>query len=473
MCSRSPGSPRRAATSSSRARRAPETSSSSSPRSTCCARSPCVRTGICRWRCGGRAPAMRSPPAARSASRSGSRLPSCWRDGPRRRDRTTQGGTGSGAGHERGADSRVLGLPSLGQSPALRRRRGARRGRRRARDRRAVQRVQPARDARAHVRRRLVLARDVAREPARDRPRRSDLWAGHPDTRRAPQAMGRPRGRAAGLPRRARRGRSVAIARRPDARGPDVQSAARHAAASRSDPRGPPPERARHDAHDDERLAAGHRHQLVLPREVPKGGAHVSGELVTIPARGGKAAQASAGQHIKVVNTHGTQVVDAWAFNARDLTEWMSMEASRASFMKLAAAVGDTFVTNQRKPILTLVEDTSRCAHDTLMAPCDRWRYGLLGVEGYHDNCRDNLHSALANLGVVIRATPPSLNLFMNIPWTPDGQLAWGEPVSSPGGYVVFRAEMDLVVALSACPQDILPINGRTGRTTEAHFAII
>jgi len=253
---------------------------------------------------------------------------------------------------------------------------------------------------------------------------------------------------------------------------PDFQPAAGHAAAPRSDPRGPSPERARHDAHDDERLASGHRDQLVLPREVRKGGAQVSGELVTIPARGGKAAQASAGQHIKVVNTHGTQVVDAWAFNARDLTEWMSMEASRASFMKLAAAVGDTFVTNQRRPILTLVEDTSNCVHDTLMAPCDRWRYGLLGVAGYHDNCRDNLHSALANLGVVIRATPPSLNLFMNIPWTAAGQLAWGEPVSPPGGYAVFRAEMDLVVALSACPQDILPINGRTGRTTEAHFAI-
>jgi len=187
-------------------------------------------------------------------------------------------------------------------------------------------------------------------------------------------------------------------------------------------------------------------------------------ELVTIPARSGKAARASAGQRIKVVNSHGTQVVDAWAFNALDLTEWMSMEASRASFMKLAASVGDTFVTNQRRPILTLIEDTSGCAHDTLMAPCDRWRYGLLGVQGYHDNCKDNLNAALANLGVVIRATPPSLNLFMNIPW--------GEPVSSPGSYVVFRAEMDLVIALSACPQDILPINGKTGRTREAHFLI-
>ena len=194
--------------------------------------------------------------------------------------------------------------------------------------------------------------------------------------------------------------------------------------------------------------------------------------VVTIPARRGKAGRVRAGQHIRVVNTHGTQVVDAWAFNANDLTEWMAMEASRAWFMKLAATVGDAFVTNHRRPILTLVEDTSNCAHDTLMAPCDAHRYGLLGVKGHHDNCRDNLHAALAELGLTIPATPPSLNLFMNIPWTPEGHLAWGEPVSSPGSYALFRAEMELVIAFSACPQDILPINGTTGRTTEAHFAI-
>jgi uncharacterized protein YcgI (DUF1989 family) len=150
----------------------------------------------------------------------------------------------------------------------------------------------------------------------------------------------------------------------------------------------------------------------------------------------------------------------------------MSMEASRAWFLKLRAAVGDTFRTNQRRPILTLVEDTSGGAHDTLMAACDLPRYHLLGVEGHHDNCRDNLHAALAGLGLTIPATPSPLNLFMNIPWTADGTLAWAEPVSTPGSYAVFRAEMDLVVAFSACPQDILPINGRTGRTTEAHFTI-
>ena len=195
-------------------------------------------------------------------------------------------------------------------------------------------------------------------------------------------------------------------------------------------------------------------------------------EIVTIPARRGMAARVAAGQRIRVINTHGSQVVDTWAFSARDATEWMSMEASRAWFLRLAAAVGDAFVTNQRRPILTLVEDTSGGAHDTLIAPCDAPRYRLLGVEGHHDNCRDNLHAALAALGITVPATPSPLNLFMNIPWTADGRLAWGEPVSTPGSYVMFRAEMDLVVAFSACPQDILPINGRTGQTTEAHFSI-
>ncbi|HTO12664.1 MAG TPA: urea carboxylase-associated family protein [Candidatus Binatia bacterium] len=194
--------------------------------------------------------------------------------------------------------------------------------------------------------------------------------------------------------------------------------------------------------------------------------------LVTIPARRGKAARVRAGQHVRIVNTHGTQVVDTWAFNAADLTEWMAMEASRAWFMKLAAAVGDAFVTNRRRPILTLAEDTSGGRHDTLMAACDVERYGLLGVKGHHDNCRDNLHAALGELGLTVPATPSPLNLFMNIPWTADGRLAWGEPVSTPGSYVRFRAEMDVVVAFSACPQDILPINGVTGKTTEAHFSV-
>ena len=192
----------------------------------------------------------------------------------------------------------------------------------------------------------------------------------------------------------------------------------------------------------------------------------------TIPARRGAAARVPAGRHVRVINTHGTQVVDTWAFAASDPAEWMSMEASRAAFLRLTPAVGDTFLTNQRRPILALVEDTAGGAHDTLIACCDAPRYGLLGVKGHHDNCRDNLHAALGGLGISIPATPAPLNLFMNIPWTTDGRLEWAEPVSTPGSYVRLRAEMDLIVAFSACPQDILPVNGRTGTTTEAHFSI-
>ena len=194
--------------------------------------------------------------------------------------------------------------------------------------------------------------------------------------------------------------------------------------------------------------------------------------LVTIPARRGKAARVRAGQRVTVINTHGTQVVDTWAFSAADPSEWMAMDASRAWFLKLSPGVGDSFVTNRRRPIATVAEDTAGGVHDTLIACCDKERYALLGVQGYHDNCRDNLHAALAELGVAIPATPAPLNLFMNIPWTAEGHLSWGEPVSTPGSHVVLRAEMDLIVAFSACPQDILPINGRTGHTTEAHFRV-
>ena len=61
----------------------------------------------------------------------------------------------------------------------------------------------------------------------------------------------------------------------------------------------------------------------------------------------------------------------------------------------------------------------------------------------------------------------------MNIPWTEDGRLTLEAPLTEPGDHVLFRAEMDAVVAFSACPQDILPINGRARQPTEAHFQVL
>jgi len=97
--------------------------------------------------------------------------------------------------------------------------------------------------------------------------------------------------------------------------------------------------------------------------------------MIEIPARRGKAVRLSKGQRIKVINTKGQQVVDTWAFNAEDLHEFMSMEHSRVAIDRIIPGVGDALVTNRRRPILTLVEDTSGGIHDTLFAACDRWRY--------------------------------------------------------------------------------------------------
>jgi uncharacterized protein YcgI (DUF1989 family) len=194
---------------------------------------------------------------------------------------------------------------------------------------------------------------------------------------------------------------------------------------------------------------------------------------MTIPARRGRAAFVDQGQKVKIINTHGDQVVDTWAFARDNLWEFMSMEHTRATLVKICPKIGDCLYTNQRRPILKLVQDTTPGVHDTLMAACDNPRYQLLGCTEYHDNCTDNLIACMEEIGLKTPEIPSPLNLFMNIPWTMDGQLSWQAPASKPGDFVVLEAQLDLVIAFSACPQDILPVNGIDRTTTEAHFQIL
>jgi uncharacterized protein len=195
------------------------------------------------------------------------------------------------------------------------------------------------------------------------------------------------------------------------------------------------------------------------------------GELLRVPARKSVAARLARGQSIRIVNTHGHQVVDFWAFNASDMVEFLSMEHLRATLTRIFPRAGDDLVTNRRRPILHFAEDTSPGVHDTLIAACDDYRYGLLGCKEYHDNCTDNLHAALRRLGLKAGETPSPLNLWMNIPVDAEGRTTWGEPLSKPGDHVVLRAEMGCVVVLSCCPQDILPINA--GKPVEVHYEIL
>ena len=196
-------------------------------------------------------------------------------------------------------------------------------------------------------------------------------------------------------------------------------------------------------------------------------------ELFTVPARKGRAARLTKGQAIKIINTHGTQVCDTWAFSAEDLKEFLSVEHMRPTLGSIYPKLGQPLHTNRRRPILILEEDTSPGIHDTLISACDDYRYGLLGCTEYHDNCTDNLIAGMRQIGLTPPEVPSPVNLWMNIPVGPDGATQWGVPVSKPGDYVVLRAAMDCIVAMSACPQDILPINGAQRSPVEVHYQIL
>lgn len=158
----------------------------------------------------------------------------------------------------------------------------------------------------------------------------------------------------------------------------------------------------------------------------------MSEQLVTIPARSGKAALVKAGQRIKIINTHGAQIVDTWAFNPCDPSEYLSMQHTRAYLDKVIPSAGDTLVSNRRRPMLQFVEDTSPGVHDTLIAACDIYRYIGLGVTEYHDNCQDNMYAALRELGVSAPTCPSPLNLWMNTP-AKDNTIVWLPPFPSLG----------------------------------------
>jgi len=192
-----------------------------------------------------------------------------------------------------------------------------------------------------------------------------------------------------------------------------------------------------------------------------------------IPARSGRAIRAARGSAVEVINTHGTQVVDFWALCPPDVSEHLSMEHTRTAIKRLIPRVGDTLVSSARRPLLTIITDTSPGIHDTLIASCDQERYRQLGFQGKHDNCHDNFQAALADLGLPPRPLPAPFNLFMNVPWTQDGSLRFEPPVSRPGDMIRFQVETDLVVIMSACPQDLTPVNGAAQCPVDAGFRLL
>ncbi|GAA4151163.1 urea carboxylase-associated family protein [Actinomadura keratinilytica] len=177
-----------------------------------------------------------------------------------------------------------------------------------------------------------------------------------------------------------------------------------------------------------------------------------------VPAREARAVQVAAGQRVRVVDLEGGQVGDLFAFAAGDSGEHLSASHTRSVTSRLFPQVGEAFVTNRRRPILSVVSDTSPGRHDMLIAACDPARYEALGAPG-HPSCARNLDLALAELGLSVAATPQPVNVFMRIPVEESGRLQWLPAASRPGDAITFEAVMDCLVVLSACPQDLVDVN--------------
>ena len=185
---------------------------------------------------------------------------------------------------------------------------------------------------------------------------------------------------------------------------------------------------------------------------------------IILPAGHGHAFELKSGACATVTLTHGPQVVDAWAFCPPHLREFISCEHTRSCLEKLRPAVGDALYSNRRRPLLTLMQDTSPGIHDILLSACDAERYALLGHEGPHRSCADNLKESLAALDCEPPEIPSPFNIFENVSVDEMGRLAIQPPVAKPGDHITLRAEQDLILVLSSCPMDIAPTNGADRR---------
>jgi hypothetical protein len=168
------------------------------------------------------------------------------------------------------------------------------------------------------------------------------------------------------------------------------------------------------------------------------------------------------GQILRIVDLEGNQAVDTLFYNARDLEEHYSSSDTIRGSGNLYLTSGTTLLSNLGAPMLTITEDT--CGrHDTLGGACsaesNTVRYAL--EKRHMHSCRDNFLMALTqdDVGIEKRDLPSNINFFMNVPVSPEGGLTFADGISAAGRYVQLRAEMDVLVLISNCPQLNNPCN--------------
>lgn len=159
----------------------------------------------------------------------------------------------------------------------------------------------------------------------------------------------------------------------------------------------------------------------------------------------------SRGQVLRVIDPEGEQVADLTAFAAADPREFLSSGRTFDYNDTIYLTGGHVLFSNRSVPMLRILADTVG-RHDFLYTPCSPQTFEILyDHPGYHPSCFENLVKSLAPFGIAPDAIPTTFNIFMNVSVAADGKLRIGPPLSRAGDYIDLRAEMDLVVGLTAC----------------------
>jgi uncharacterized protein YcgI (DUF1989 family) len=173
--------------------------------------------------------------------------------------------------------------------------------------------------------------------------------------------------------------------------------------------------------------------------------------IVEIAARSGTAFVLRQGEVLRVIDPQGMQVSDLLAYNAADVREVISNGRTFDYEETIALTTGNCLWSNRSRPMLSIVEDTVG-RHDFLLTPCSEATFRhFYPDQPVHRGCFGNLAEALASYGIEPDMIPCAFNVFMNVPVAANGALRVDPPVSRAGDHIRLRAEMDLVIGLTAC----------------------
>jgi uncharacterized protein len=170
-----------------------------------------------------------------------------------------------------------------------------------------------------------------------------------------------------------------------------------------------------------------------------------------IPPQGGIAFELKKNEKLKVIDTEGGQVADLLAFSLKDHSERLSTGVTIDNNSSINIKVGDYLYSNKYNRMLRLLEDKVG-AHDLLHPPCSPEMYSLqYEITECQVSCYTNFVNVLKDYGIDESFIVTPFNIFMNTIVYEDGQVEVEEPLSEPGDYIVLEAEMDLIVAVTAC----------------------